>query len=251
MANTRDLLNKVLRGLRQFSLIIPTGTNSTSDEFLQMLLQFANEAKEEVEESGWSWQALRATVTLTVTQGTIEYDLTSAGPADIDTSDRSRLLYENATIMGRSEGFYNSSSSLPMVFDVTTSSENRLHQLTQEQIERLHFQDNDEQGPPHSFAFYSDGDSKRIKLYPTPSANGTIKLRMYLPQDELVATDLTTVLKIPFRPVWTRALFKANEERGSELGKPGSSLALAMMDAQGAATGAEMTPADQTVNLER
>lgn len=249
MSNTRDLINKVLRGLRQHALVIDSSTSSTTDEYLLMILQFVNEAKEEIEEGGWAWQALRSTVTLTLANGTVEYDLTIAAQADVDTDDRSRLLYENAQT--GNESFYASSTAIPMVFDVTTSSEVRLFQRTQEQIERMHFVDDDQTGKPVYFSLFSDGGSIRVQIWPTPDAVYTIKLRMYIPQAELTSGTLTTTLSIPFRPVWTRALFKANEERGSELGKQGSSLYLAMLDAHGAATGKEMTPADQTVSLER
>jgi hypothetical protein len=74
---------------------------------------------------------------------------------------------------------------------------------------------------------------------------------MYIPQAELSESDLTTVLSIPNRPVWTKALFKANEERGSELGKEGSSLHVAYLDAHGAAVANEQTPADSTVFLDK
>ncbi len=249
MANTRDLLNKVLRGLRQFDLII-TGT-STTDTYILMLLQFVNEAKEEVEESGWAWQALRQTITLTLSSATSVYAITAAGPADIDTNDRSRLLYENVSSGSRSEGFYSTSSSLPMVFDVTTGTEVRLQERTQEAIERLHFTDNDQTGKPVYFTLYSDGTSLIMRVWPTSDGTYTLKLRIFDPQDELSASVLTTSLLLPSRPVWTRALFKANEERGSELGKQGSSLYLAMLDAHGVAVGKEQTPADQTVHLEK
>ena len=250
MSNTRDLLNKVLRGLRQFDLIITA--SSTTDTYILMLLQFVNEAKEEIEETGWAWQALRNTVTVTLAASTSVYTLTAAGDADVDTNDRSRLLYENVmTGMGRVEGFYNSNNSSPMVFDVTTGTEVRLQERTQEYIERLHFTDNDETGKPVYFTIYSSGASLVMRVWPTSDAIYTLKLRIFDPQDELTAGTLTTTLLIPFRPVWTRALFKANEERGSELGKQGSSLYLAMLDAHGVAVGKEQTPADQTVYLER
>ena len=251
MANTRDLTNKVLRGLRQFGLIIGSSTSSTTDDYLMMIIQFINEAKEEIEEAGWPWQALRQTVTLTLASGTSEYDIETAGQADVDTNDRTRLLYENVSAFGTTEGFYNGMSSQPMVFDVTTSDENRLTEYTQEQIERLHFTDSDETDKPHYFTLYTDGDSMKMKVWPTPDATYTLKLRMYIPQAELTNTTLTTTLSIPFRPVWTKALWKANQERGDELGAPGSTLDLAAKDAQGAAAGKEMTPADQTVYLER
>ncbi len=251
MATTRVLMNKVLRGIRQFGLIMGDSETSTTDDYLLMILQFVNEAKEEIEEAGWAWQALRQTVTVTLAAGTSEYDLTIAGAADVDTNDRSRLLYENVSYVGRTEGFYNGSGSLPMVFDVTDSNEYRLKEVTQEKIERWHFTDNDEQQLPAYFTVYSDGDSIRLKVYPTPEKVRTYKIRMFIPQAELLSTDITTELSIPQRPVWTLALFKANQERGDELGKDGAASHRAYLDAHGAATAKEMSPADHTVFLDR
>jgi len=249
MATTRDLVNKVLRGLRQFGLIIDSGTTSISDEYLLMILQFVNEAKEEIEESGWSWRALRTTVTVTTSASTAEYDLTIAGAADVDTNDRSRLLYE---IGGGSESFTRTTSSLPQAFDVTDSSEFRLTEVSQEKMERWHFtDDNETEARPQYFTWYNDGDSIKIKLWPTPSESRTLKFRFHNPQTELLDSDLDTALSIPFRPVWTKALWKANQERGDELGAQGSTLHMAYLDAHGAAAGAEMTPADLTVSMEQ
>lgn len=251
MATTKDLMNKTLRGIRQFGLIIASGTSSTTDDYLLLILQFVNEAKEEVEESGWPWQALRQTVTLTLAASTVEYTLTSAGDADVNTTDRTRLLYEGTTDWGAVESFFSASANLPMIFDTTDATEERLIEISQEKMERMHFTDNGETGQPKYITLYSSGSAIQCKVWPTPDATYTIKLRMYIPQAELSNTDLTTTLSIPSRPVYLRATFKANEERGSELGKEGSALWLAMMDAQGAATGKEQTPADQTVLLSR
>jgi len=251
MATTREIVNRVLRGLRQFGLIIPTGTDTITDDYLLMILQFVNEAKEEIEEAGWPWQALRQTVTITLASGTVEYDLTIAGAADVDTNDRSQLLYEQRNQFGSSERFYNSMSSIAQMWDVTTSDEFRVHEVTQEKMERLHLTDDDETGQPAQFAVYSDGDSIRMKVWPTPDQTYTLKGRFYIPQTELLSTDTTTALSIPQRPVWMKALMKANAERGDELGLPNSALDRAYLDAHGAATGKEMTPADQTVGLER
>lgn len=252
MATTQKLVNNVLTGLRQFGLLIDSSTTTITDDYLLMILQFVNEAKEEIEEAGWSWHALRKTVTLTLVAAQAEYDLLSASEADVDTNDRTRLLYENVSQFGSSEGFYSSMSSIPMVFDVTDSGEYRLKERTQEQMERLHFTDNDERANPSSFSFYTDGDSIKMKMWPTPTAVRTIKLRLYIPQATLASTAIdTTTLLIPNRPVWTLALFKANQERGDELGRDNSSSQRAALDAHGAATGREMTPADQTVFLER
>lgn len=245
---TLELINKVLRGMRQFGMLIPTGTASTTDDYLLMILQFINEAKEEVEECGWAWQALRQTVTLTVSASTVEYDLVSSGAADVDTNDRTRLLYEN--VRGN-EMFRESDSAMPQVWDVTDSSESRLTQVTQETMERWHMTDDDQTGEPTHFAVWNDGDSMRMKIYPIPDGTYTLKMRLFIPQAELSNTDLTTTLTIPSRPVYLKALWKANAERGSELGAPDSVLYEQYLDAHGFATANEMSPADETVILER
>ena len=245
---TRELINKVLRGLRQFSMIIDSGTTSTTDDYLLMILQFVNEAKEEIEESGWAWQALRQTVTVTVAASTLEYDITIAGAADVDSNDRSRLLYDN--IIG-SEGFRLADCAVPQVFDVTDSSESRLSEVPLEKMERWHFTDDDQTGKPSHFAIYQDGDSLRMKVYPTPDGTYTLKARLYIPQTELLNTDLTTELSIPSRPVWMKALLKANAERGSELGAPDGLLATQYLDAHGFAVANEQSPDDETVILAR
>jgi hypothetical protein len=216
-----------------------------------MLLQFINEAKEEIEESGWPWQALRQTVTVTLASSTVEYTLTSAGDADVDTNDRTRLLYETVNEGGSTENFRIGSGSKPQVFDVTDSNEVRLKEWTQEKMERVHFTDDDITGDPTHFSLYTDGTSLKMKVYPIPDAARTLKMRLFIPQDELTSTDITTSLLIPDRACWMRALFKANQERGEELGKPDSTLDLAQQDALGSAAGYEMTPADMTVSLER
>jgi len=249
---TRELINKVLRGLRQFGLIIDSSTTTVTDDYLLMILQFVNEAKEEIEEAGHPWQALRQTVTVTLAASTIEYDLTIAGAADVDTNDRTRLLYENVTQRGRMESFRLGDSAMPQVFDVTDSSEFRLKEWTQEKMERVHFtDDNETSSRPTHFAIWSDGDSIRMKIYPAPSEARTLKMRLYIPQAELVDTDITTTLSMPSRPVWLKALWKANQERGDELGKQGSQLEISYLDAHGSAVGKEQTPMDSTVYLER
>lgn len=218
-----------------------------------MILQFLNEAKEECEECGWPWEALRSTVTVTLAQGQAEYTLTSAGDADVDTNGRSRLLYETSDAQGLTvEGFYQTSASLPMVFETSTSAEYRLHERTQEQIERLHFMDDDDQQRPYYFSMYQSGGSLKMKVWPTPDQAYTLKVRCFIPQDELASTSIdSTTLSIPERPVYLLALFKANAERGSELGRPDGELYKSYLDALGSATQFEMSPMDQTVTLER
>lgn len=242
MASTQDILNKVLIGLRQTQI---TAT-STTDAYELLLLQLVNEAKEEVEES-WDWFALRETHTVTLAASTSEYTLTIAGDSDKDTTERTKLLYERSPNYGRGEGTSRTFGDTPQVFDTTDSSEYRLAEVSQEAMERFHFMDDDETSDPRFFSIFADGTSLKLKVYPTPSGVRTIKIRFLNPQAELASTALTTTtLKVPFRPVWQKALFKANEERGSELGRPQSSLDNAQIDSLSVAISREQTEVDIT-----
>jgi hypothetical protein len=243
MANTRSLMNKVLVGLRQEP--VATASASTTDEYHLLVLQMVNEAKEEVEES-WDWNALRHTVTVSVSAGTTEYVLSTAGAADIDVPDNSRFLYEKAAGGATGEHSGRGFGAAPQCFDVTTSTEKRLIQFSREQMERYELTDNDETGEPRYFALWQSGGYMNMKVWPIPDASYTVKLRFLIPQTELTSSSLDTTLTVPARPVWTRALFKANEERGSELGRHGSSLWMASMDALAAAIAREQSEADIT-----
>ena len=251
MATARDNMNEVLRGLRQYALIIDSGTSSTTDDYLRMILQFVNTAKEEIEESGHPWHALRATIVITLSSGTRTYAITSAGPADTNTTDRSRLLYEQSGVAGAPERFYNGHASLPQVWDVTETQELRLTEVSWERMERMHQTDDNETERPSFFSLHSDGSNLVFDVWPTPDATYTINTRFYNPEAEVANTSLGTTILVPTRPVWTLALWKASQERGEELGAPGSSLHRQYLDAHGVAVAKEQTPADMTVYLER
>lgn len=241
-----QLLNKVLRGLRQEAL--EAATSVISDAYELLILQLLNEAKEEIEEA-WDWFALRQTVTVTLADGQSDYTLSAAEDADVDVSDRARLLYAKAVPLSMGTNYETSSrasGNLPQVYDVTDSTEHRLQEIPLEWIERQHLLDNDEEQEPQYFAMYASGGFVKMKVWPTPSEARTLKIRFVIPQAELEADELDTALTIPSRPVWTLALFKANEERGSELGRPGSSLYMAHVDALYAAKAREQTDSDLT-----
>lgn len=225
------LLNKVLRGLRRDVLT----STSTTDSNQLLVLQFLNSAKEELEDT-WDWHALRQTVTVTISAGTVDYALTAAGPADVDVTPRSRLLYEKpmqpGAVYGETETSTYTYGSLPQAFDVTESTEFRLNEISPEQMERLHFTDNDETAIPTHFALYRDADSLRMKVWPTPSGTRTFKMRFVIPQAEVPRSEMTSYqLKIDDRSVWTLALHKACQERGEDVGRPLSALEREAADA--------------------
>jgi hypothetical protein len=217
MASALTLLNKLLRGLRQDQL----GSATATAKYHLLLVQYLNEAKEEVEEA-WEWQSLRQTLTATLSAGTAEYDLTAAGAADIDTNDRSKILYEAGFHGSSRESGSRGFGSLPCVWDVTDQGEYRLAEVSWEKMEQLHFTDDDDRQDPTYFAIRNDGSNLKLKVWPLPADTRTLKLRLYIPDAEIGDSDLdTTTVTAPNRAVWSLALWKANAERGEEIAQPG------------------------------
>ena len=245
MATTLTLLNKVLVGLRQPE--ISTGETSISDEYHKLLLQYLNDAKENAEES-WDWQALRTTVTVTGVANQEDYELLSASEADTDVSEQARLLYGKTNAYGLVyESSINMHDNKPQVFDTTDANEFRLNEITPEEMERLRFTDDDQtDNRPYQFSLLRDEDNIRFSVYPKPAVARTWKLRFIIPQDELLDSDITTVLKIASRPIWQRALVDANAERGDELGQPGSIIDRKADESLAAAIARERTDEDDT-----
>ena len=246
MATAQSLLNNVLRGLRRDVL----DATSTTSSYHMLLLQYLNVAKDRIEEQ-WDWQVLRTTVTVTLSAGTSTYALTAAGPADVDVGPRSRLLYEKPVIYGGEEGGIETTDyvagSLPQVFDVTDSNEFRLDERSPEQIERLHFTDNDETGTPSEFSLHNDASNMVLRVWPTPSATRTIKMRFVIPQAEIPSTAMTAyTLSIADRPIWLRALVMAAEERGEEASRPLAAIDRDAEDALYLAIERERGPQDNT-----
>ena len=247
MLTALGLLNKLLRGLRRD---VVTATSTTNSYHL-LLLQYLNSSKEELEDT-WDWHSLRQTVTVTISSGTSDYALTEAGPADVDVTVRSRLLYEKPQMGGFTDEYQLETStryygSLPQAFDVTDSTEYRLTETSPEQMERLHFTDNDETGQPTHFALYRDSDTLRMKVWPTPSGTRTFKMRFVIPQTEIPSTDMSSYeLKIDERSVWTKALHKSVEERGEDTGRPLSALDREAYDALYLALDREKLNSDMT-----
>lgn len=225
MATAQDLLNNVLRGLRRD--VIPTATTSTTNSYNLLLLQFLNLAKDLIE-ARWDWHALRTTVTVTTAAGTATYSLTGTGASDTAVSDKSRILYERPVRSSEDSGGISIETSdrvagsVPQVFDVTDAAEFRLQEISAEQMERLHFTDDNVQTTFQSyFSLTRSGGFMSLKLWPPPAAIRTLKLRFVIPQAVIPSTSMTTyTLSIPDTPVWLGGLMKATEERGEEAGRP-------------------------------
>ena len=244
MATTFDLLNKVLIGLRKSKL--DTGTTEITDPYHLLLLQYINIAKNEVE-GAWDWHQLRDTITVTTELGDDEYSLLATEQSNTDVPGNSRLLYVRLDTWGFSESTTKYAHSLPQVFDTTDGPPSRrLIEAGREQMHTFHEADNNQTGDPIFFSVRPSDDDTKLRLFPEPADVRTIQMRFVIPQAELAADDLTTALSVPAYPVWLKALYYANQERGEELGRPGSTLEAQAHEALALAIAAERTDVDNT-----
>ena len=240
MATSLDLINKVLLGLRKDLLSTATTTLEGGPDYPKLVLQWINTAKEEIEESH-NWTALQATATVTGTASDQSMPQVSSGQSDITVLVNARLIYDHSR-----------QAREPQVYDATDSTAAfRMTEVSLGEMTRLQTLDDDSTiTAPQWFSLASDGTSIVFNVSPIPSGVRTYKLRFHQPQAELSETTLTTTITIPHRPVWLRALFYANQERGEEAGRPGSELDRQAHDALVYAIAAELDDDAMTSNWE-
>jgi len=193
-----QLVNKVLSRLRESQV----GT-VTSSAYSTLIGEFVNDAKKVVENS-WNWGTLRNTVTVSILASTRTYNLTSAGSVsapNLRPNERSLLLYARDV-------------TLPDPFP-----------LTQYPIDWVQEQYDLSSSPqttptPCGYGIYTYQDSYYIELLETPTTTRTWKFVFKRPQDDLSADS--DVLLVPSDPVILLATNYALNERGEEVGSPGS-----------------------------
>ena len=238
MATALTLLNNVLRGLRRDAQT----TASTTDAYHLMLIQYLNRAKNDIEQQ-WDWQALRQTVTITLSASTQTYTLT--------VGDKARLLYQKPSTLNGDwfETTRKDRDSKPQVFDVTDSTEYRLTEIPWEKFEMSRLTDNDDTNEkPIYFALRRTGSTYEMGVWPMPTGSRTLKARFVVPQAAIPSQYMTNFsLLVPEEPVWTRALALAVEERGEGVGRPAQSLRDEADQALYLAIEPEMTDDDKSI----
>jgi hypothetical protein len=186
-------VNKVLVGLREPTVAALTAT------YTVQVLQFINDAKQDLEDSG-PWQALRTTVSKTLTPATSTVSLTT------ETNDRSYLLFKD---------------NVGLAYVTTADKERFLEVVDVEKIQAMQLLVPDQPNDiPCMVAFARANGGLTAHFWPTPDAAYTVKFVMVIPQAELTTSDGSTEFTIPAEPIWREALVMAMEERGEELAGP-------------------------------
>lgn len=177
-----ELVNKVLIRLRE-----PTVTSVQQNPYSQLIGEFINVVKREVEDT-YNWSALRSTITVTTTANIYSYTLTGSTTRmrvfDVhnDTND-SELRYQTTNWFDRMFQSNTPTVASPMYYNLNGVSTNGDHQ---------------------------------VDLFPIPDAVYAIRFNIYKPQADLVE-DLD-IIQVPYQVVVEGALARAISERGDDGG---------------------------------
>jgi hypothetical protein len=201
-----EIVNKVLKKLRE-DTVTTVGYNTYSS----LIGEFVNDAKSEIENS-WSWTVLRDDITFSPNIG-----------------DNDVLLHESSTEVDsgytrRSSKLAYDSNNRPMAFCVTDNYNYQLTELSYEDFLSLRIPQDPSQSStdPTEFALSKSNQEDGLVLsfiHDLEEARQYFAI-FYTPQDELEDDD--DELLIPWRPVVNLALLYALDERGEEIGEPGS-----------------------------
>lgn len=194
-----ELVNDVLVRLREDTVLAVTANSYSS-----LVGKWVNDAKRMVEDA-WDWQALQAQVAVSIVAPTTSYTLTGV-------NERARLMRNS----------YN--PNIPLAFDITTNDKFQLLDAPLDWVrEQLLLQNIPaSQAKPIYFATTKLAGGVGIRLFETPTTSRSWALYFVVPQDDL-ALD-ADILSVPYSPVIHIALDNALNERGEEIGEPGTTV---------------------------
>lgn len=200
MASQLTIVNNVLRRLREDTV---TSINETT--YAQLIAQYVNDAKADMEDMSYEWSVYVTEVDDTIlADGTTTYDIT-------ETNDRSYLMRQKE-------------DRTPMAFDITTNDRRQLYDIPyKELLETRAGAASVDVAKPQYFSIISDADGRGFTIELLYGADNARSWRMYwyIPQADLAIdnTDSTTEILLPQRPVELRAYFYAAEDRGEAQGQ--------------------------------
>jgi hypothetical protein len=194
--NYLDIVNKVLKKLRE-----DTVASVEANDYSILIGEFVNDAKKLVE-NAWNWSTLTQSYTVAGDGTNTIYVLTNS-PED------ARMLYDEC--------------NRPLAFETTSGQEMQLMQVSIDTAIRRYTTDPtgfESSTQPTYFSFIPAGGTWTVKFEGIPSADRDYIFYLCSPQDEL--EDDGDLLTVPWRPVVNLATLYALDERGEEIGEPGS-----------------------------
>jgi len=223
MATQLEIVNKVLRRLREDSVV---ATNAT--EYSELIGDFVVDAYEEVIDEH-QWEALKHRVVVDIASGTSKYELTR----NVTDGGNARNSDSRVCKIDSELQFISDMPQIWMFDDDTDDSYSTLYFLTPEAFKTAKNIDRDDTDvDPSYITLYTEVDTTvspavtrlYMELYPEPAATRVVELDFWTKTDalEVDGTTDTTNLLIPDRPVFHHALMTAYNERGEEIGEPGN-----------------------------
>lgn len=212
-----EIVNKVLKRLRETQV-----TTIDYSEYSSLISEFVNDAKNEVEDA-WNWSAHTTSVSFRMlADGDQDIVITAANTDQITSivgnypDERARLYYDT--------------SGAPLVFMTTQGKQQQCIEMNYRDLYTHRRLSNGgsislsqtRSTDPIYFAFsYSTASAAMaFSFRDDPIELRTYIARMYCPQLDLEDDD--DLLLIPWRPVVHLAILYALDERGEEIGEPGS-----------------------------
>lgn len=204
MATQLELVNKILRRLRE-----DTVSSVAENSYSQLIAQFVNDAKADLEDIESDWEQYRTINDITILGDSVTVDYVLTG-----SNDRTWIP---KTLRN---------SEIPLAFDVTTDELGQLYYLpTSMANEIVYLSIGTPIETPRVFYTYFDDTTGElgVSLLNPSLTQRDWRIVSCTPQEDLSLNgdDDHTVVKLPNRPVELRALYYALNERGEEMGEPG------------------------------
>lgn len=211
-----EVLNKVLRRLREDEVMVSTNTAYT-----QLVADFISDIYDEAQEDH-DWSGLTHDLEFDTVASQRIYDLgnTIANGGDAANSN-ARVTSLDSEITTNEYGGPNA-----YIFVDGTDDEGSPLTIIDDATMYGKFntdRSNDSDPCWMSVRQNSQGNGLEVQLYPVPDAARKIRIQFFTPADTLLSdgTDDATTILIPPRPVFLGALYLALNERGEEIGEPG------------------------------
>lgn len=237
MATQLTIVNNVLRRLREDPV-----ASVSENSYSQLLGIWVNDGITDITDR-YTWDSLQHEVAFDLVAGQISYDLSatvSNGGAVLDsdrpTNEHSMLEWDN-TVNKPVAFLFDSSSdqvSNGQMRLISDNDRNRKRQQDRslENIEPIDF----------SLRLNLEGNGYDLIVWPKPIEARFVRVQFWTPQDELAidGTDDNTSIIVNSRVVEAYVHMISSNERGEEMGEPGSILDRRYMALMGAAMEAPM-----------
>ncbi len=211
-----DLINRVLRRLREDTVV-----TSTETDYSRVVADIISEIHQEcVSEHDWSSMRHEITLALIPSQKAYNLGLTIANGGNVPNTQR--ITNNDSYVV-----FDENNAPMAWLFaDTSDDQGDQMIMVAPTTMETLHQRDRDltNELPYHfSYRLHPSNEGLELSVWPLPTVAKTVRLVMWTPSSELVpdGTMDNTTLLVPWRPIYLGALMLAQNERGEEIGEPG------------------------------